>query len=427
MLSKMAAMSTHTTAAVPPFRSWSTVDVPTAGKPLHSSLPARRSGFSGSKDWSSLGLQLASLTAFALPASLVAHERRRSARRSRIGSQSRSHTAGLRRSVSLHATSSESAGSSTSVDVDEAEDEFALAPPTPAPEDLYELLGVAPTVDQSVVKQAYYSKMKLCHPDVAGEEAAEMCMLLNDAYDLLSDPESREQYNEQIKETRKEKYQASDISWTWQNKGPQDTDDYGPTWNWQAKAYHGSSTPTYLGQPYSRSLWDRVPPEERGEKHDMRQFVYVEEFRCIACRNCCDVAHKTFCIDSDSGRARAFAQWGNSEEDLDYAVMSCPVDCISWVSRRELQALEYVTRKGIYEVGGQLPCSMAIRAGRTPPDMLDAFTEASQLNQSLEDEALRRRSATNAKRLAASALKLRDRIAGAFALLGSGLKKAGWG
>lgn len=49
--------------------------------------------------------------------------------------------------------------------------------------------------------------------------------------------------------------------------------------------------------------------------------VFVDEWTCIACRNCCDVAPRTFCIDADAGRARVFAQWGNGEELLDYAAL----------------------------------------------------------------------------------------------------------
>ena len=35
-------------------------------------------------------------------------------------------------------------------------------------------------------------------------------------------------------------------------------------------------------------------------------------------------------MDHDHIRARVFAQWGNSEDDLEWAVRSCPVD--SWMA-----------------------------------------------------------------------------------------------
>ena len=68
----------------------------------------------------------------------------------------------------------------------------------------------------------------------------------------------------------------------------------------------------------------------------------MDENNCIGCMNCVHTAPATFRMNQDHGRARVFAQWLNTEDDLDTAVQSCPVDCIHWVERSELPALEYV-------------------------------------------------------------------------------------
>eukprot|EP00958_Prasinococcus_capsulatus_P029454 scaffold7446_cov403-Prasinococcus_capsulatus_cf.AAC.11 len=38
----------------------------------------------------------------------------------------------------------------------------------------------------------------MCHPDIAGEEAAEICILLNQAYVTLSDERERSRYNAEL-------------------------------------------------------------------------------------------------------------------------------------------------------------------------------------------------------------------------------------
>ena len=61
--------------------------------------------------------------------------------------------------------------------------------------DLYELLGIDSTSDQSQVKMAYRSLQKRCHPDIAGPDGHDMAIILNDAYAILSDPNARLAYD----------------------------------------------------------------------------------------------------------------------------------------------------------------------------------------------------------------------------------------
>jgi ferredoxin len=46
--------------------------------------------------------------------------------------------------------------------------------------------------------------------------------------------------------------------------------------------------------------------------------------------------------EEDHGRARVFAQWGDTEDDIRMAIDICPVDCIYYVKRSKLALLEYV-------------------------------------------------------------------------------------
>lgn len=68
--------------------------------------------------------------------------------------------------------------------------------------------------------------------------------------------------------------------------------------------------------------------------------VYVDEITCIGCKHCAHVARNTFYIEPDYGRSRVVRQDGDSEEIIQEAIDTCPVDCIHWVNYTELKTLE---------------------------------------------------------------------------------------
>lgn len=80
--------------------------------------------------------------------------------------------------------------------------------------------------------------------------------------------------------------------------------------------------------------------DEDGEP-ELARFTYVDEDTCIGCKNCAFVARNTFFMeDSFSGKARVFHQGGDSEDLIDEAIDSCPVNCIHYVSHEDLVTLE---------------------------------------------------------------------------------------
>lgn len=68
--------------------------------------------------------------------------------------------------------------------------------------------------------------------------------------------------------------------------------------------------------------------------------VFVDENICIGCKHCTHVATSTFYIEPDHGRARVFNQDGDSEELIDEAIDTCPVNCIHWLDYTKLKKLE---------------------------------------------------------------------------------------
>ncbi|KAF9624001.1 hypothetical protein IFM89_007699 [Coptis chinensis] len=164
--------------------------------------------------------------------------------------------------------------------------------------DLYDLLGIDSSSDQSQIKMAYRSLQKRCHPDIAGPTGHEMAIILNDVYSILSDPISRSAYDKE-----------------------------------QAKMAEFRG---YSGKPIY-STWYGSENEERA--------VFVDEVKCVGCLKCALLAQKTFAIESVYGRARVVAQWADPENKIQDAIQACPVDCISMVERANLAALEYLMSK----------------------------------------------------------------------------------
>lgn len=71
-----------------------------------------------------------------------------------------------------------------------------------------------------------------------------------------------------------------------------------------------------------------------------QQGVYVDENICIGCKHCAHVASNTFYIEPDHGRSRVFNQDGDTEELIDEAIDTCPVNCIHWLDYTKLKQME---------------------------------------------------------------------------------------
>ncbi|RAM49295.1 ferredoxin [Mastigocladus laminosus UU774] len=80
--------------------------------------------------------------------------------------------------------------------------------------------------------------------------------------------------------------------------------------------------------------------------------VYVDEITCIGCKHCAFVARNTFYIEPDYGRSRVMRQDGDSEEIIQEAIDTCPVDCIHWVDYTEIKRLEEERKYQVIPVVG---------------------------------------------------------------------------
>jgi ferredoxin len=117
------------------------------------------------------------------------------------------------------------------------------------------------------------------------------------------------------------------------------TDDLAGMQSYRVASYLDS---TDLKLVESHTMVEKDP--ETGEPV-RQQMVYVDEHTCIGCTNCAMIAQSTFFMNDEHGRARVFQQWGDTEETIQIAIETCPVDCIHYVPYDELEKLE-IDRRG---------------------------------------------------------------------------------
>jgi ferredoxin len=101
----------------------------------------------------------------------------------------------------------------------------------------------------------------------------------------------------------------------------------------------------------------RDQPERSGFEPELggvlrQNGVYVDEVTCIGCKHCAHVARNTFYIEPDYGRSRVVRQDGDSEDLIQEAIDTCPVDCIHWVNYSELKELEEERQYQVIPVPG---------------------------------------------------------------------------
>ncbi|KAJ4789469.1 Chaperone DnaJ [Rhynchospora pubera] len=177
----------------------------------------------------------------------------------------------------------------------------------------YEVLGVGADSSAQEIKKAYRRLQKQHHPDIAGDQGHEYTLLLNEAYRKLI----------RMK----------------QNSGKKQA-GFGGNYN-------------YNGEGYSR--WNGPIRS---------QALFVDENKCIGCRECVHYASNTFTMDEALGCARVKVQFGDYDKNIEVAVESCPVNCIHRVSSDELPLLEYVVQPqpkqafGIFGGGWERPADI---------------------------------------------------------------------
>jgi len=174
----------------------------------------------------------------------------------------------------------------------------------------YQVLGVTVYSTPQEIKEAYRKLQKQHHPDIAGYKGHDYTLLLNEAYKVLMRNLSRHA-------------------------------------DGKTRAGFGSG---YTGDGYSS--WNGPVRS---------QALFVDENKCIGCRECVHHAARTFAMDDVLGSAHVEIQFGDLQQQIQLAVESCPVNCIHWVDSQELPMLEFLSRPqpkeghGIFGGGWERP------------------------------------------------------------------------
>ncbi|WVZ80087.1 hypothetical protein U9M48_027593 [Paspalum notatum var. saurae] len=178
--------------------------------------------------------------------------------------------------------------------------------------DYYQVLGVTVHSTPQEIKEAYRKLQKQHHPDIAGYKGHDYTLLLNEAYKVLMR-------------------------------------------NLSSRRADGKSRGRSFGIGYTGDGYSSWNGPVRG------QALFVDENKCIGCRECVHHAARTFAMDDVLGSAHVEIQFGDLEEQVQLAVESCPMDCIHWVESQELPVLEFLSRPqpkeghGIFGGGWERP------------------------------------------------------------------------
>ncbi len=121
----------------------------------------------------------------------------------------------------------------------------------------YIILGITPQTNPDGVRQAFRNKAKQYHPDKTGQEGTSFFQDITEAYEVLSDPEKRSEYNRRLRE--KEDRSAS-------VNRPRPADRSGPPpENLFSRSFHFGQSP-FDRDPFFDTLFSR-----RSARTDIRE------------------------------------------------------------------------------------------------------------------------------------------------------------
>ncbi|MCW2268403.1 Curved DNA-binding protein [compost metagenome] len=138
--------------------------------------------------------------------------------------------------------------------------------------DYYKILGVEPTADDKAIKTAYRKLARKYHPDVSKErDAEEKFKEANEAYEALSSPEKRAEYDELRKYGQHGRPFQGPPGWESRSSGGFEGGDFSDFFSsiFGARSGNGNGNPFGRGQQRSTG--------RRGQDVEMELAIFLEE------------------------------------------------------------------------------------------------------------------------------------------------------
>ncbi|MNZ45562.1 Curved DNA-binding protein [compost metagenome] len=136
--------------------------------------------------------------------------------------------------------------------------------------DYYKILGVEPTADDKAIKTAYRKLARKYHPDVSKErDAEEKFKEANEAYEALSSPEKRAEYDELRKYGQHGRPFQGPPGWESRSSGGFEGGDFSDFFSSIFGARGGNGNPFGRGQQRSSG--------RRGQDVEMELAIFLEE------------------------------------------------------------------------------------------------------------------------------------------------------
>ncbi|MNH10596.1 Curved DNA-binding protein [compost metagenome] len=138
--------------------------------------------------------------------------------------------------------------------------------------DYYKILGVEPTADDKAIKTAYRKLARKYHPDVSKErDAEEKFKEANEAYEALSSPEKRAEYDELRKYGQHGRPFQGPPGWESRSSGGFEGGDFSDFFSSIFGARNGNGNGNPFGRGQQRSAG------RRGQDVEMELAIFLEE------------------------------------------------------------------------------------------------------------------------------------------------------
>ena len=142
--------------------------------------------------------------------------------------------------------------------------------------DPYQILGVSHDADAEQIKQAYRRLAKQDHPDLhpGDAEAARRMNEINEAYDLLKNPQAYQAYRQQQQQSAyQQAYRQQQSAYQQQNQ-----QYYDPFGFWTSQQ-NGQNSQNSQNQNYYRYTYTYQPGQNQNEQNTQYQWTYHRPHR----------------------------------------------------------------------------------------------------------------------------------------------------